>query len=283
MSSIVQTFQAVFQKWPYVARVILTMLLIVAAFIIGGLIEKNIPIKPYFPFTGALLLLLVTWFMYRFDGKSLDELGLNLQGRSLSFFMLGLFLGAAAFIIAKGLRMLYTGEGFELHKEFDWQLVLLGLYYILPMVVVEELLYRGYLFKKTIEKSSVFWANVLFSIIFMLVHVIDREVLSNHGMVLFYMVTIPVGHLLFATALLKSKTLMFPIGLHLGNNWASIHVITDMKNDSSLIYITNPASFDTWGYFIGFIVIWNAFFLLLTWLIWKWPVDARAELKFENE
>jgi len=37
-----------------------------------------------------------------------------------------------------------------------------------------------------------------------------------------------LGHLLYATALLKSKTLYFPIGLHLGNNWASLVVFSNL-------------------------------------------------------
>ncbi len=272
MKSLYQPLYKLFQKWPFISRVVLTLMLVGVAFILGGLIERTFPIKKYFPFTGLILLILVTWLMYRLDGKSLEDLGLNFKPRNLSLLFLGLILGSVAFVLAKGLRMLYTGEGFEFNGAVDWQSVTLGLYYILPMVAVEELLFRGYLFKKTIEKSSVLWANVIFATIFMLVHVIDNNILSSPGMILFYVITIPIGHLLFATALLKSKTLMFPMGLHLGNNWASFHIITDAQKEGGLSFVTNPASFETWDSFLGFILIWNGLFLLLTWLIWKWPV-----------
>lgn len=143
-------------------------------------------------------------------------------------------------------------------------------YFILPQVATEEFLFRGYLFKKTIKASNVVIANVIFSILFMLIHVLDENVMSNKGMVILLVITIPVGHLLFATALLKSKTLFFPIGIHLGNNWATRHLISNSNSGDSFLYITDVATFDTWTPFIISILIFNGFFLFVTLLIWKW-------------
>jgi membrane protease YdiL (CAAX protease family) len=83
------------------------------------------------------------------------------------------------------------------------------LYFILPQVATEELLFRCYLFKKTIEVSNVVMANVIFSILFTLIHVIDTAVLNNLGMVIMLSVTIPVGHLLFATGLINLRPYFF--------------------------------------------------------------------------
>lgn len=141
---------------------------------------------------------------------------------------------------------------------------------MLPMVAVEELLFRGYLFKKTIEISSVAKANVIFSILFMLVHVFDSNVIQRIPVIIFTVITIPIGHLLFATALLKSKSLYFPIGIHLGNNWATQHLITTKNDGNSFLFISNQGTFETWPSFILFIILWNSFFLLVTFIIWKW-------------
>ncbi len=271
MKAIYQYYNNLSQKWPYVVRMLLGLLLIVCAFVLTGLIEKTFPIKKYFPFTGLALLVVVTWLLYKMENKNLNELGFNLKLKNVSLLFLGLLIGSVAFILAKYLRFLYTGETVDSNDSYDWHLIALGLYYILPMVAVEEFMFRGYLFKKTIETSSVFLANVVFAFIFMLVHVVDENVMSNFGMILFLSITIPIGHLLFATALLKSKTILFPIGLHWGNNWASFHLLTDMQKQESLSFVSNSATFETWGSFITFILIWNGFFLLLTYLIWKWP------------
>lgn len=141
---------------------------------------------------------------------------------------------------------------------------------MLPMVAVEEFLFRGYLYKKTIEISSVIKANIIFSILFTMVHVFDSGVINSLPMIIFTVITIPVGHLLFATALIKSKSLFFPIGIHLGNNWATRHLITENNNGESFLFISDHATFETWSSFIIFIVLWNSFFLLVTFIIWKW-------------
>jgi uncharacterized membrane protein HdeD (DUF308 family) len=104
----------------------------------------------------------------------------------------------------------------------------------------------------------------------MLIHVFDENVINNIGMMVFFIISIPVGHLLFATALLKSKTLLFPIGLHLGNNWATQYLIAISDTGNSVFYTVNNASFNTWPAFIGFVLVFNGFFLFVTFLIWKW-------------
>ena len=137
-------------------------------------------------------------------------------------------------------------------------------------MAVEEILFRGYLFKKTIAVSNVVVANIIFSLLFMFVHVLDDSVLNSPGRMVMLIISIPVGHLMFATALLRSGTLFFPIGLHLGNNWATRHLISSMDDGQSILIVPERVSFDTWPSFIGLLLIYNGVFLLLTWLIWKW-------------
>jgi hypothetical protein len=100
--------------------------------------------------------------------------------------------------------------------------------------------------------------------------VVDKDALQNTGQLIFLAVSIPVGHLLFATALLKSKTLYFPIGLHWGNNWASFCLIGYGKNENVIFTINNQQVFTSWGPFVIMLVIYNVFFLLVTFVIWKW-------------
>jgi len=256
-------------KYPTGLRFILAIILFALALFLSGLINKGV-VKVYFPYTSAILLGIATWLLYKTDNKSLRAIGLNFSLRNISFLPLGVFIGAITFLATKYARALYTGESFAITETVNYSNILYGLYIILPTVAVEEFLFRGYVFKKTIEKSNVIIANVIFSILFMLIHVFDENAMNNSGMMIFLIISIPVGHLLFATALLKSKTLFFPIGIHLGNNWATQHIITDRQTGDSLLYITNNASFDSWPAFIGFILIFNGVFLLMTLLIWKW-------------
>jgi membrane protease YdiL (CAAX protease family) len=256
-------------KCPITYRFILALVLFGFALFLSGLINKGI-VKEYFPFASTICILIATWILFKTDNKSLNNIGLNFKSRNLVLLPLGTLIGAIAFLLAKYFRALYTGETFNISTAIDYNIILYGLYTILPTVAIEEFLFRGYLFKKTIEISSVVKANILFSILFTLIHVFDSGVINNPGMIVFLVISIPVGHLLFATALLKSKSLLFPIGIHLGNNWATQHLITTSNDGESILYITNNARFDTWFSFILFILLWNLFFLLVTFIIWKW-------------
>ncbi len=256
-------------KFPKTSRFFLAIVLFGFALVLSSLIDNPF-LKQYFPYSSAVLLCVATWLLYKKENNNLNAIGLNLKSKNLYFLVLGLVVGALALFGAKFARALYAGEQFALNDVINYEALLYGLYTILPTVAVEEFLFRGYLFKKTIEVSNVILANVIFSVVFMAIHVLDENVLQNKGHIILLIITIPVGHLLFATALLKSKTLYFPIGLHLGNNWATQHLITPSKNGESIFYTLNNATFNTWPYFIGSILIFNGVFVLVILLIWKW-------------
>jgi len=261
--------KALLNKFPIATKFVLAILLFGLTLFISGLMNKGV-VKQYFPYAAPILLFVATWFLYKTDKQSLKSIGLNFSLRNISFLPLGLLIGAIALLGSKYARALYTGESIAISESVNYSTILYALYVILPTVVVEEFLFRGYLFKKTIEISNVVIANIIFSVLFMLIHVLDENVIGNRGMMIFLIISIPVGHLLFATALLKSKTLFFPIGLHLGNNWATRHLITNSDSGDSILYTINNATFDTWPSFIGFILIFNGVFLFVTFLIWKW-------------
>ena len=258
-----------FKKYPTVLKYLLAILLFGLALVISTLLNQGI-IKQYFPYVSCILLFVVTWYLFKTDKKSLNAIGLKFSLKNISFLPLGLLIGALALLGATYVRTLYLGETIKISTSIDYAAILYAFYFILPQVATEEFLFRGYLFKETIETSNVVIANIIFSILFMLIHVVDENVLKNKGMIIMLVFAIPVGHLLFATALLKSQTLFFPIGLHLGNNWATRHLISDLNSDDSILFIPDGITFDTWPPFIITLTLFNGFFLLVTFLIWKW-------------
>lgn len=240
-----------------------------AALFLSGFIYGLFPIKPYFPFVAEVLLILGTWLLYRTDGQNLSALGLNPSFRNMAYLIRGLGIGVAALLVVTWLRTLCTGEVWHLASVVNWTALLKSLYFILPTAVVQELMFRGYLFTKTASRLGVVWANVIFATAFMLVHVVDRDVLQNPVQAVFLVVSIPVGHLWFSTALLRSRTILFPVGLHWGNNWAVQHLAGTADSPLSLFYLTGQTVFATWLPAILLLLIFNLFFLLLTAMIWK--------------
>lgn len=269
------------QKFPIISKYILALLLFAFSLFISGLINKGV-VKHYFPYSATISLLIATYVLFKTDNKSLNNIGLNFKRKNLKFLPLGILIGAIAFLIAKWLRAIYSGESFNISSEINYNTILYGFYTMLPMVAVEEFLFRGYLFKKTIEISSVVKANIIFGILFLSVHVFDNEVINSLPKIIFTIVTIPIGHLLFSVALLKSKSLFFPIGIHLGNNWASQHLITTNNNGNSFLFISDVGTFETWPSFILFIILWNSFFLSVIFIIWKWKSYPKILGKKDN-
>lgn len=233
-----------FKKYPTGAKFVVAIIFFIAALFVSTLINKGF-IKQCIPYGAPLLLVLATWVLYKIEGKSLKEIGLNFNIKNIGFLFLGILIGILVFLGAKYLRGLYVGEVFEVSTSINFEVILFAFYFILPQVATEELLFRGYLFKKTIEVSNVVVTNIIFSILFMLIHVVDEDVLQNKGMIVMLVITIPVGHLLFATALLRSKSMFFPIGLHLGNNWATRHLISNTNSSKSILFIPDIITFET--------------------------------------
>jgi membrane protease YdiL (CAAX protease family) len=257
------------QRFPALSRIVLALVLGSAAIAASGFVYGHTPIQRYFPFVDVLLLTGATWVLYRTDKQSLKTIGLNLSLRNTGFLFLGLLIGMAAVAVSNGLRSLYTGEVWHLGTTISGMRILKSLYFVLPTAAVQELMFRGYPFTKAISKWGVTKANVLFAILFMLVHVIDRDVMQSIPHMIFLAVVIPVGHLYFATGLLRSGTLLLPIGLHWGNNWATHHLFGGSDNGQAIIYTTQKM-FNTWTPFIILVLIYTVFFLLVTWAIWKW-------------
>lgn len=163
----------------------------------------------------------------------------------MSFVPLGLLIGVLAFLGSTRIRIAYLGKQLSVANQLDFGTIFLSLFYILQPVVTEELLFEGYLFKKTTGWTIVLVANVTFSILLMLIHMLDDQLPRQPRMFILLAVTIPVGHLLFATALLKSRTLYFPMGLHLGNNCATGRLIIPNASGNSILLVTNTANFKT--------------------------------------
>lgn len=258
-----------FQKFPVVSRYALAVILGILCLILTGVIYKYIPIRDRFPFVDVLLLTGATWVLYRTDRQSLKTIGLNPTRRNTGFLFLGLLIGITAVGASNWLRSLYTGEVWHVGSAVDGMGILKSLYFVLPTVAVQELMFRGYPFTKAISTWGVTKANILFAILFMLVHVVDRDVLQSLPRMISLALIIPVGHLYFAAGLLRSGTLLFPIGLHWGNNWAVQHLIGAADNGQVLFYATQKI-YNTWPPFLILLLIFNGFFLLVTWAIWKW-------------
>lgn len=232
-------------------------------------------------YIAPLLLLLITALLYRTEGQSLAELGLNPTLRNVSFLPLGLLLGVIVYSIGMYLAVLYQG-GLEisLNEKANYAVVFGGFLFFIQGVMNEELIFRGYCFKRTVEQYGVVKANLVFAFLFLIWHWFSWNAWGNYGLML-SAITVCFGHFLFSTSLLRSGTLFLPIGIHLGNNWAVRHFASYQEADlppltDSIFIVTGSVQrYETIDQFVvvALSIIWM---LIVTGIVWKTITPKRA-------
>lgn len=193
----------------------------------------------YFPFAMPLLVLAITWWMYRREHKDLSALGLNPTLKHLSLLPAGFIVSIIFYGLISLIISLLTGVPLLLNRSITILFLLSGIYNILASVILEELLFRGYCFMKTIEATNVKKAQILFAILFVLYHWINKNLFSQPLVMVAFMVFITLGHFLFSTALLRSGSMYLSIGMHLGWNWSDLYIFGKSSADNTLIYANN--------------------------------------------
>ena len=261
---------------------------VLTTFILGGFILNGLLRVPSQIANSIVIIaiLLITWRAYKKEGKDLSELGLNVKLRNFGFGLSGLLIGGLFVIPLVYIIAFIKGFPVVFNQNFNGSYVLSGLWLLLPTVMLEELAFRGICFKKTVEISNVTRANIIFAMLFILSHWINLGAFGSPVFMTILLIT-GLGHLLYATAFLKSKTLYFPIGLHLGNNWVSLFVFSNMDiNDPtigevkpSLINIISDGKIPVFnGQFVLTIIVTATLFLLFILAIRKWTGTKRLTL-----
>ena len=249
-------------QYPAVSRFVLAAVLLVVALMLTDVVGKHVKLL----YTGFFLLLIATWILYRTENKSLKEIGLNLNLRNISFLFFGLLLGIVAFAVSTYARTVYTGEQWHINPAIDWFILAKGLYIVLPTVATQQLIFRGYPFMKTVEVSNLFIANIIWGLLFALYH----NIWGNPIILPFTILSFLISHYVFSASLLKSSTLCFPIGIHLGHNWSSQYFNGYSATDKGIFYITDQQNFNSWQAFLIFWFTYNLGFIVLGYLFWKW-------------
>ena len=131
----------------------------------------------------VILLLLTAWF-YRKEGKNLSELGLNIQLTNLLFLPLGLILGILFFSLLLFLQSFQNDLHIQINQNANWGLIFSGAFFLIIGVLNEELIFRGYFFQKTIDYKGFMQANLIFAAIFIVYHWIALNAWGNYGLML---------------------------------------------------------------------------------------------------
>lgn len=205
----------------FISFVLITFIL--GGFVLNGLLRIQSQVANMIV---AAVLIFITWKIYRKEGKDLSELGLNFKLRNVGLGLGGFFLGGLFIIPLVYLIAFIQGNPVIFNQAFNGNYVLSGLWLLFPTVLLEELAFRGICYQKTVLLSGAVKANIIFAGIFILSHWINAASFGDPIAMTILLIT-GLGHVLYATAFLRSKTLYFPIGIHLGGNWVTYFVFSN--------------------------------------------------------
>lgn len=171
-----------------------------------------------FPSTLAALVVFATWICLRLERRGFSALGLQLTRRRLAEAGVGFAIGAVLFSAISLTQATMVGVSWRLEGADVAGAVGMGLAAMLISVLIEELLFRGYVFGQLTAIGGPVVALIVTSVAFGAYHLIGRPYWAMGAFFVFAMPAL--GGLIFGSALLRSGGLALPLGLHWGGNWA---------------------------------------------------------------
>ena len=165
-----------------------------------------------------LFCLLATWAATRLRGEPLASVGFRLDRRWAKEAGWGVVAGMGTLMASVAMIWGIGGVSFELDPARGLDGLLLGTYAFVFVALLEETLFRGFLFQRFVAGAGVVVAQVAMGLLFAVSH------WGNPGMEgatrVWATVDTAVGAMVLGLAFLRTRSLALPVGLHLGWNWA---------------------------------------------------------------
>jgi len=162
-------------------------------------------------------LLLVTWLCMRLRRQPLSDVGLRMDATWLRHGLFGIAFGAAEMLVVAALILLAGGVRFELDPARGFAALAHGVWFFAWVAVLEELLFRGFVFQRLVDGLGAPAALLLTASLFAIAH------WGNPGMEGSTLVSATIdnglGAILLGLAWLRTGSLALPIGIHFGWNW----------------------------------------------------------------
>ena len=176
-------------------------------------------------------LLLLCWLaVYLLEKKNVFHQWLFPPRRRVSEFFLGLILSIALCIFTQILLSQLHGRTWHLSNDISLGKITFSLLYDFNSVVSEELLFRGFILLVLIKYFKTAPAMLVSASVFGIYHWFTFGVWGNLAtMALVFVVTGLTGYV-FAAAYVKTKSIILPVGIHLGWNWINNTMFSNGPN-----------------------------------------------------
>jgi len=196
---------------------------------------------------GILVQLALSWLiLYLIERSDLRALGLGITGRHLALTGVGLLMAAIACAVYYLLSAAAAGNPWRFAGAMSVERFLSGSWYVLKSVLFEEFLFRGVLLYLAIKRWGMKKACILSAVCFGVYHWFSYNAFGNPVQTAFIFLLTGLAGLAFAYGFAVSRSMYFPIGLHLGWNLVQILVFSNGPLGKQLLVRTSEARPDGW-------------------------------------
>lgn len=176
---------------------------------------------------GLIVELIISWLLLKFIlHENLLVLGFKINSKQLTPLIIALFIPVVFLIIHLVSISLWVKSPYHLNPHYTFAAFKTSASYVLISVIYEELIFRGALLYILIKKTGTQKALLVSAISFGIYHWFTLGVLGQViPMVFVFTITAIMGYI-FALSFSISKTIYFPLALHLGYNFTFIIVFS---------------------------------------------------------
>ncbi len=254
-------------------------------FLIPALKRHGIRIGIWLPGLLFLMSMLATGVCLYFRKEAISSVGWRLNLRWAKEFVVGTLLGVVLMALAAGLLWSVGAVSWELDPARSCRTVSLRLMTLTLLAVWEENLFRGFVFQRLLDGIGVWPTQVLLSLFFSLAHWSNP---GMHGVTKFWAsLGIALAAVLLGLAYIRTRSLAFPIGIHLGWNWFQGNILGFSVSGNTQPGWIQPhfhgkAEWVSGGSFGPEASVFGVASLVLgVFLVWKWK--GRPDVLPENQ
>lgn len=191
-------------------------------------------------YTILVSLLLLSWVLISIlEKRNIFSQWFKPPDRRRKEFFLGLSIAAIFCVLIKLIISQLTGSSWMLSKSISFHKVIFSVLYDFNSVLSEELLFRGVFLHLLIKYLTTKKGILISSVAFGIYHWFSFGVLGNWiAMAIVFFVTGLMGYV-FSIAYEKTKSIILPIGIHLGWNWINNTVFSNGPNGVQILEPVN--------------------------------------------
>jgi uncharacterized protein len=183
----------------------------------GTLLDVGVPEIWLEPLSFSFILV-ITWVACRLRQQRLEHAGWKLDFRFLKLFQAGLLFSIVQISVIVAIIWLANGVSFEFNSNSTVNGLLTGFYIFLFAAMMEELLFRGFIFQRLVDGIGIWPAQLGLALLFAIGHWSNPDM--EGSTLLWASLDIGLAAILWGLAYLRTGSLALPIGMHLGWNWA---------------------------------------------------------------